>query len=209
MRISDLAREAGVPLATIKFYLREGLLQNGRLTSKTQAQYDDDHINRLRLVRFLIEFGHLTISATKELLASLDDAPKSIEDLLEIAHIALGRDDGKENIDIQDVQTMLRCWGWRVDDESYASLRSLSNDLSELNSVGVPLSREELDSFAKAMHEVAEIEVNQTPTIPDSGDRLHWVARTIAINLVLLDLRRLALHDVYRRRRESRGGSKA
>jgi DNA-binding transcriptional MerR regulator len=138
VRISDLAREAGVPLATIKFYLREGLLQNGRLTSKTQAQYDDDHINHLRVVRFLTEFDHLTISATKELLASLDDAPKSIEDLLEIAHIALCRHDGKENIDTQDaVQTMLRRWGWRVDDESCESLRSLSNDLSELNSVGL------------------------------------------------------------------------
>jgi DNA-binding transcriptional MerR regulator len=209
VRISDLAREADVPLATIKFYLREGLLHDGRLTSKTQAQYDESHIKRLRVVRFLTEFEHLTISATKELVASLDDAPKSIEDLLEIAHVALGRHNGRENIDTQVVQSMLGRWGWRIDGESCESLRSLSNGLSELNSVGILLSREELDKFAKAMHEVAEIEVNQRPTITDSGDLLHWVARTIAINLVLLDLRRLAQHDIYSRRPESRGSRRA
>ena len=37
MRISQLSGEAGIPVATIKYYLREGLLHDGLLTSATQA----------------------------------------------------------------------------------------------------------------------------------------------------------------------------
>ena len=33
MRISELARETAVPVATVKYYLREGLLHDGELTS--------------------------------------------------------------------------------------------------------------------------------------------------------------------------------
>ena len=37
MRISALAAAAGLPVATVKYYLREGLLQSGVATSATQA----------------------------------------------------------------------------------------------------------------------------------------------------------------------------
>ena len=54
MRISALAAEAGLPVATVKFYLREGLLHPGTATSATQAAYDAGHLQRLRLVRALL-----------------------------------------------------------------------------------------------------------------------------------------------------------
>ena len=53
MRISALAAAAGLPVATVKFYLREGLLHPGVATSATQANYDDSHVRRLRLIRAL------------------------------------------------------------------------------------------------------------------------------------------------------------
>ena len=65
MRISELSRESGVPVATIKFYLRERLLPDGVLTSATQAQYDETHVARLRLVRALIGPGGLSIAAAR------------------------------------------------------------------------------------------------------------------------------------------------
>ncbi len=57
MRISELSRTTGVPIATIKFYLREHLLPEGTRTSATQAQYGEEHVSRLRLVRALIGPG--------------------------------------------------------------------------------------------------------------------------------------------------------
>src|SRR3954464_8089995 len=57
MRISELSRETGVPVATIKFYLRERLLSPGRSTAATQAEYGQVHVDRLRLIRALTDAG--------------------------------------------------------------------------------------------------------------------------------------------------------
>ncbi|RAC11977.1 MerR family transcriptional regulator, partial [Burkholderia multivorans] len=54
MRISELSRRSDVPVATIKYYLREGLLPAGERTSATQAVYTDAHVNRLALIRALL-----------------------------------------------------------------------------------------------------------------------------------------------------------
>src|SRR6266540_3706180 len=42
MRISDLGRKSGVPIATIKFYLRERLLPQGKPTGRNQAETTND-----------------------------------------------------------------------------------------------------------------------------------------------------------------------
>ena len=72
MKISELARTAGLPVATVKYYLRDGLLPPGRSTSATQADYDETHVRRLRLVRALAEIGGLTLADVREVLATLD-----------------------------------------------------------------------------------------------------------------------------------------
>ncbi|WP_181957577.1 MerR family transcriptional regulator [Streptomyces paludis] len=71
MRISELSRLSGVPNATIKYYLREGLLPAGRATGATQAEYDESHLKRLRLIRALIGVRGLSVAATKQLLDTL------------------------------------------------------------------------------------------------------------------------------------------
>src|SRR5829696_1255640 len=60
MRISALADAAGLPVATVKFYLREGLLHSGVATSATQASYDESHLRRLAHVRPLPPSGRST-----------------------------------------------------------------------------------------------------------------------------------------------------
>jgi DNA-binding transcriptional MerR regulator len=175
VRISDLARVAGVPVATIKFYLREGLLPAGRLSSKTQAQYDESHLQRLRVVRFLTDY-ELSVSAAKDLLARIDNPPESATELLEIAHAALASR-GEEHVDIRFVLSMLRRWGWQVDAESCDSVRSFAHDLSALHSIGILLSQEELDGFAQAMRDAAEIESDRMPIGPISAQQIDWVVR--------------------------------
>src|ERR1700722_7876060 len=55
MRLSELARPRGVSIPSIKFYLRGGLLPAGEALSKTQADYNQAHVDRLRLIRALRE----------------------------------------------------------------------------------------------------------------------------------------------------------
>ncbi|WP_432977402.1 MerR family transcriptional regulator [Dactylosporangium sp. CA-233914] len=82
MRIAELSRQAGVPVPTIKYYLREGLLPAGELTSPNQARYDDRHVERLRLVRVLLDIGRLPIATIRHLLAALDDPDPDVHRVL-------------------------------------------------------------------------------------------------------------------------------
>ncbi|MFI8354714.1 MerR family transcriptional regulator [Streptomyces cyaneofuscatus] len=72
MRLAELSERSGVPTATVKYYLREGLLPAGRRVSATQAEYDEGHLRRLRLVRaqvatLLTELGWSTTLELGEL----------------------------------------------------------------------------------------------------------------------------------------------
>lgn len=89
MRVGELSRQTGVPVPTIKFYLREGLVPAGELTCPNQAQYDQRHIRRLRLVRALLEVGGLSIAAAREVLGTLDGPEVSLPDTLGIARRAV------------------------------------------------------------------------------------------------------------------------
>ncbi|MCK8609375.1 MerR family transcriptional regulator [Agromyces sp. C10] len=72
MRMSELSRITETPVPTVKYYLREGLLPPGRRTSPNQAQYDDEHVRRIRLIRALLGPGGLDIATAREVIAAID-----------------------------------------------------------------------------------------------------------------------------------------
>jgi len=73
MRITELAVATGVPAATVKYYVREGLLPAGTRVSDNRTDYDDEHVRRVRLIRALIDVGRLPVARAREVLAVLDD----------------------------------------------------------------------------------------------------------------------------------------
>lgn len=85
MRISDLSHATGVPVPTIKFYLREGILPFGRGIATNQAEYGEDHVRRLRLIRALAEVGGLPLATVRDVLGAVDDPGPPIHDALGIA----------------------------------------------------------------------------------------------------------------------------
>ena len=89
MRISELSSQTGVPIATIKFYLREKLLQEGIRTSATQAQYNESHLARLRLIRALLGPAGLSVSAAQQVILAIEEPPESLYELLGIAAAAV------------------------------------------------------------------------------------------------------------------------
>lgn len=72
MKVSELARTTGVPVPTIKYYLREGMLMLGHRMSANQAWYDHGHVRRLRMIRALVDLGGLSIAAVKAILAAIN-----------------------------------------------------------------------------------------------------------------------------------------
>ena len=89
MRISELSRRSGRSIATIKYYLREGLLPAGYRTSANQADYGEDHLRRLRLITILLEVGGLTITSIKIVVDAIDDESRTVHEVLGAAHHAL------------------------------------------------------------------------------------------------------------------------
>lgn len=74
MRISELAVASGVPVSTIKYYLRVGLLHRGHHVSATRARYDDGHLARLRLLRLLAADRRPDLATLREIVAGAPDA---------------------------------------------------------------------------------------------------------------------------------------
>src|SRR5690606_5077507 len=89
LRISQLSTETGVPVATLKYYLREGLLPQGRVITRTSAEYDEEHVERVRLVRALTAVGGLDLATTRRVLAVVDEPHASRADVLGAAQRAL------------------------------------------------------------------------------------------------------------------------
>jgi DNA-binding transcriptional MerR regulator len=85
MRISELSSRAEISVATIKFYLRENLLHEGVRTAATQAQYDESHLARLRLIRALLGPGGLSIAAAHQVIQAIEEPPDSVYELLGVA----------------------------------------------------------------------------------------------------------------------------
>jgi DNA-binding transcriptional MerR regulator len=97
MRISELSARTDVSVPTLKYYLREGLLPAGRRTSRTQAVYDDSHVERVRLIRALTEIGGLPLARVRTVLEAIGSPAVSRLDLLATAQDAL--------IDAEDAHT--------------------------------------------------------------------------------------------------------
>ena len=91
MRISELSSRTEIPVATIKFYLRENLLHPGVRTAATQAQYDESHEARLRLIRALLGPGGLSVAAAHRVIRAVEEPPDSVYELLGVAATAVAR----------------------------------------------------------------------------------------------------------------------
>lgn len=79
MRISELSNRTGVTIATLKFYLREGLLPQGELSSPNQAEYDERHVRRAALIRALREVAGLSIAQIGRIVGALDEGEATFE----------------------------------------------------------------------------------------------------------------------------------
>jgi DNA-binding transcriptional MerR regulator len=89
MRMSELSEKSGVAIPTIKFYQREELLHSGEFSSPNQASYDDTHVERLRLVRALIDIGGLPITGARAVLAAIDNTAMPLDWAFGVAQRAI------------------------------------------------------------------------------------------------------------------------
>lgn len=73
MLISELAARGDVPVATVKYYLREGLLPAGVAVSPRRADYDESHVHRLQVLRMLREVGGIPVTTIGTIIESVEN----------------------------------------------------------------------------------------------------------------------------------------
>lgn len=197
MRISELASRGGVPVATVKFYLREGLLPAGRLTSATQAQYDEEHLQRLRLVRALLAAG-LSLADARRILELVDTPPDQLLDVLAATQGVITP--AVAEAEPEPARSLLADWGWCAGPELDAQLCALARALAAASAAGFEVIPEVLVRYAVAMHAVAEAEIDHVPLHSTEEAVRYVVLGSVLMEPVLLALRRLAEADVSLRR---------
>jgi DNA-binding transcriptional MerR regulator len=134
--LSELAERADVPPATVKYYLREGLLAPGEVTGPRRAEYDEAHLRRLRVLRLLREVGGVPVSSLRQLTDALDDPDLPVHDAMTLIAdvVAAGPEPGaQDEPSLAMVDTVFRDMGWNgirpesVDRVRLAALVSLLN----------------------------------------------------------------------------------
>jgi DNA-binding transcriptional MerR regulator len=199
MRISELSSQTGVPVATIKFYLRERLLPEGVRTSATQAQYDESHVARLRLIRALLGPGGLSVASAQRVIRAIDEPPESVHDLLGVAATAVLRTSGPSDGEPR-VHDLMRHWGWRIDSKDEPFHAALEDALRALDEAGFELPEGALDFYKEHMHQIAQYEIDSVPTNSLTAAVRQVVLGTVLIEPLILALRRLAQAEASARR---------
>ncbi|WP_329425218.1 MerR family transcriptional regulator [Streptosporangium sp. NBC_01495] len=203
MRISELSAASGVPIPTIKYYLREGLLPAGEQTSATRARYGEEHVRRLRLIRALLEVGRLSIASIGKVMAAVDDENLDLHHVLGTAQYALApavepQASGEEWARARaEADTMITDLGWRVDPDAPAR-DELAQAIITLGRLGMPAGGEALRPYADAaLRLVTEHEIGAIPLDgPREAAVEAMVLGTVVHGRVLDIMRRLAHESV-------------
>jgi DNA-binding transcriptional MerR regulator len=191
--------QAGVPIATIKFYLREHLLPEGIRTAATQAQYDESHVARLRLIRALLGPAGLSVAAAHQVIQAIEKPPESLHELLGVAAAAVaGPVDSTKGQ--PRVHELMQQWGWQIDEKDYQTHAALEDALRALEEAGVELAEGVLDFYRDHMLQIAQFEIDNVPTDSPTAAVRYVVLGTVLLEPIILALRRLAEHEVSARR---------
>jgi DNA-binding transcriptional MerR regulator len=199
MRVSELAGRAGVALSAVKFYQREGLLPAGERTAPNQVLYSDGHLQRLRLIRALVETGGLTIAATKSVIAALDAPDGSLPDTFAVAQHAMTapRSEAAEATDESRRQVLELCHArkWSVGEDN-PGIEVAARAIDGLRGVDFDPPQDYLADYARAAETAARADLRVLSTMADP-DR---AAEVMVVGTVLGDplfsgLRRLAQQD--------------
>jgi DNA-binding transcriptional MerR regulator len=91
LKISELAERAEVPVATVRHYLREGLLPDPVKTSRNMAYYPPEFVERIQLIKQLQEERFMPLRVIRDLLERDDAEPERLRAMLELEDRILDR----------------------------------------------------------------------------------------------------------------------
>jgi DNA-binding transcriptional MerR regulator len=205
MRIGELARRAGVPVPTIKYYTREGMLPPGDRISANQVHYTEAHVRRLALIRAMLEVGGMSIASAREVLSQVDAPSQDEHTMLGIAQTAVSRPGAdpaaspEQWFAEREVADLCERQQWQVKPDN-AGWQMLVHLVSTYRALGHGDLLQLLDRYAEAANDVAGAELAVINDLPGIDSKLEGVVLgTVLGDAALAALRRIAQEDASRR----------
>jgi DNA-binding transcriptional MerR regulator len=196
MLVSELAERADVPLATVKYYLREGLLAPGETTGPRRAEYDDAHLRRLRVLRLLREAGGVPVTSLRQVVAALDDEYRPVHDTMTLVAdvISAGPEPAVQDpASLDVVDAVISAMGWDGVRASSLDRQRLAALVTMLNGPG-PLAAgvEVLTFYAGIADQLARAEIALVDHTAERSEQLdQMVTGSVVYGRVFQLLRQL------------------
>lgn len=208
MKLKELSERTGASTATLKYWMREGVLPPGTLRNQTTATYEEAHVERVELVRTLRERFDLPMARIRRLTRLIDAPDEPLLHVMEECQlIAMGSAGGGAEAgptgesgpeatrsvagQAELVERLISATGWpRL---SSVARQVLIEALRDAEAFGYPFSLDDLTEYARALGGFA---ANDIAVIRPEGSR-DAVARNLLLGAssqarVLLAMNQLA-----------------
>lgn len=203
MRMAELSAESGVPVATVKYYLREGLLPPGERTSPNQARYSAAHVQRLRLIKALTEVGGLPLASVGVVLNAIDghETPHRTMGVVqqELAGPAPKVSDEAAGWASGLLADLMHRHGWKAHPPEHRAMANLIAALATAKELGQEKLIDRLEEYAGLAMRVAELDVEVVNGLT-SVDKIieAGLVATVLGDRIFAGLRHLAQEQVSR-----------
>ncbi|NBH03862.1 MerR family transcriptional regulator [Amycolatopsis sp. SID8362] len=203
MRMAELSAESGVPVATVKYYLREGLLPPGERTSPNQARYSPAHVQRLRLIKALTDVGGLPLASVGAVLSAIDE-DRTPHETMGVVQEELAGEPPQVSEEAAEwasklLQELAHRYGWKWHGAEDRTVANLIAALATAKELGHEKLAERLDEYFELALRVAELDV-EVVTGLTSFDKIieAGLIATVLGDRIFTGLRHLAQEYVSR-----------
>ncbi|MCU1444876.1 MerR family transcriptional regulator [Cryobacterium sp.] len=196
MKMALLSSSSGIAVATIKYYLREGLLPAGERHGPNQALYGPEHLRRLRVIRGLLDVGGLSIAAAHRVIDAID-SDLGLAHTFEIAQRTVSAEiepDSVSPASVTRVDELLS--GWHVSPDNPGRLAA-ARVLTTFDDLGQPDLSGWVPGYAAAALAVAEADLDEIDARDDRESKTEMVViGTVLGDALFAALRRAAQEHV-------------
>lgn len=162
MRLAQLSEVSGTSPASIKFYLRAGLLQPGTPINPTRADYTEEHVRRLRLIRGLRSTVGMGLEDIRRILDAStgveDSAPRRLALLATVQSVVLRLDGAAAASAAGDA--LVRAMAWPDEDSEARS--AVDHHLAVMDAAGVGVRPDVLEAYGRAADTIAGAQLAAT-----------------------------------------------
>jgi len=200
MRMAQLSTTSGVPVATIKYYLREGLLPAGERHGPNQSLYGPEHLRRLSVIRGLLDVGGLSIAAARRVIDAID-SDLGLAHTFDIAQRTVSPEIDRETLTPESVAQVDEVLdGWHVSPENPGRLAA-ARVLQTFAELGQPDLSGWVPGYAAAALAVAEADLDEVDARDDRESKTEMVViGTVLGDALFAALRRAAQEHVSSQR---------